>query len=87
MSEILLDQPFAVAEPLPHAEIPPGVTGILTVDLGAIVANWRRLQRRVGAGCIVAATVKADPRAVPSSLARQPKRSFHHLHATAADMG
>jgi len=60
MSEILLDQPFAVAEPLPHAEIPPGVTGILTVDLGAIVANWRRLQRRVGAGCIVAATVKAD---------------------------
>jgi hypothetical protein len=34
-----------------------------------------------------AAAGKADPRAVPSSLARQPKRSFHHLHATAADMG
>jgi len=60
MTEALLDQPFTVAAPAPRTEIPPGVTGILTVDLGAVVANWRRLQRRVGPGCIVAATVKAD---------------------------
>src|SRR5580704_11984463 len=41
-------------------EIPAGVTAILTIDLNAVVANWRLLQRRVGAGCSVAATVKAD---------------------------
>ena len=70
MTEALLE---AVAEPPALTDIPPGTTGILTVDLGAIVANWRRLQRRVGAGCIVAATVKADAYGLglaPVALAR-----------------
>ena len=39
--------------------LPPGATGILTVDLGAIVANWRKLEKKsVPAEC--AAVVKAD---------------------------
>jgi alanine racemase len=63
MTEVLLEQPFSFPDPpLPAdtADIPAGATGILTIDLGAVVANWRRLQQRVGAGCTVAATVKAD---------------------------
>lgn len=53
MTELPLDPPRTPA-------IPVGVTGILNVDLGALVANWRQLQHFVGAGCTVAATVKAD---------------------------
>lgn len=39
--------------------IPPGATGVVTIDLGQIRANWRALAKRVApAGC--AAVVKAD---------------------------
>jgi alanine racemase len=41
------------------AQIPASATGVVTVDLGAIRANWRALAKRVApAGC--AAVVKAD---------------------------
>ncbi len=41
------------------ASIPAGATGVVTVDLGQIQANWRALAKRVApAGC--AAVVKAD---------------------------
>src|SRR5579859_3613647 len=40
--------------------IPARITAVLTIDLAAIAANWRLLQQRVGPGCTVAATVKAD---------------------------
>jgi alanine racemase len=52
MTEMLLDQPLT--------QIPPGATGVLTINLGAIAANWRRVQDHVGADCTVAAVVKAD---------------------------
>lgn len=39
--------------------MPPGATGVITIDLGQIRANWRALAKRVApAGC--AAVVKAD---------------------------
>jgi alanine racemase len=41
-------------------DLPPGATGFVSVDLGALVENWRLLRRQVGPGCIVAAAVKAD---------------------------
>lgn len=59
MSESVTSLPPA-CDAARSAEIPAGVTAILTIDLDAIVANWRLLQQRVGAGCRVAATVKAD---------------------------
>jgi alanine racemase len=48
------------SDPSPVPDIPPGATAVLTVDLAAIAANWRRLQQRVGPACTVAAAVKAD---------------------------
>jgi alanine racemase len=58
-----------VTEPVPSvpdpvvdstpAPLPPGATGILTINLAAIVANWRKLEKKtVPAEC--AAVVKAD---------------------------
>jgi len=48
-----------VAEWASGANIPAGATGVVTVDLGQIRANWRALAKRVApAGC--AAVVKAD---------------------------
>jgi alanine racemase len=42
-----------------QAPLPPGATGILTINLAAIVANWRKLSKKiVSAEC--AAVVKAD---------------------------
>ncbi len=35
-------------------------TAVLTINLGAIAANWRRLRDMVGTGCEAAAVVKAD---------------------------
>jgi alanine racemase len=43
-----------------ESQIPARATAALIVDLGAITANWRALQQRVGPHCTVAATVKAD---------------------------
>jgi|SRR5580658_727776 alanine racemase len=60
MTNALADRPQPIADPPPDIEIPPGVTGVLTIDLGAVVANWHRLRQRVGPGCTVAAVVKAD---------------------------
>ncbi|HLY55117.1 MAG TPA: alanine racemase, partial [Stellaceae bacterium] len=40
--------------------VPAGSGGYVTVDLAAIVENWRRIGRIVGPGCTVAAVVKAD---------------------------
>ena len=44
----------------PTVEAPAGVTGLITVDLQAIVENWRQLAFRVGPGCTTGAAVKAD---------------------------
>ncbi len=49
------------ADPTPHPEsiIPAGAGGVLTIDLDAIVANWRKLEKTaLPAEC--AAVVKAD---------------------------
>jgi alanine racemase len=44
----------------PHSSIPPSEAGgLLTIDLGAIVANWRLLRERSGSA-ETAAVVKAD---------------------------
>ena len=49
-------EPAIDHEPSP---LPPGATGILTIDLASIVANWRKLEKKtVPAEC--AAVVKAD---------------------------
>jgi alanine racemase len=41
------------------AQVPPSATGVITIDLGQIRANWRTLAKRVApAGC--GAVVKAD---------------------------
>ena len=41
------------------AQVPPSATGVITIDLGRIRANWRTLAKRVApAGC--GAVVKAD---------------------------
>ena len=48
-----------VAATAADAPVPPGATGILTIDLDAIVTNWRKLNSQaVPADC--AAVVKAD---------------------------
>lgn len=48
-----------VVEWAPTSQVPPSATGVITVDLGQIRANWRSLAKRVApAGC--AAVVKAD---------------------------
>jgi alanine racemase len=44
----------------PAVEAPAGVTGLITVDLQAIVENWRQMAFRVGPGCMTGAAVKAD---------------------------
>ncbi|HVJ55751.1 MAG TPA: alanine racemase [Aliidongia sp.] len=41
------------------ADLPVGASGIVTVDLEALVENWRILQRQAGT-CAMAAAVKAD---------------------------
>lgn len=49
----------AVAPPSPDANVPATATGILTIDLDAIVANWRKLEGQgVPAEC--SAVVKAN---------------------------
>lgn len=49
----------SMAETPPASAIPAHVNAVLTIDLGAVVANWRRLRDRVApAAC--AAVVKAD---------------------------
>ena len=48
------------APPYPNPLPPNGELGLVSVDLGAIVENWRLIRRRVGHGCEVAAAVKAD---------------------------
>jgi alanine racemase len=51
--------PLRVVERTPAAQIPAGATGVVTVDLAKIRANWRTLAKRVApAGC--GAVVKAD---------------------------
>ena len=47
------------SDALKNDELPPGASGILTIDLDAIVANWRKLEKTaLPAEC--AAVVKAD---------------------------
>lgn len=50
------------SEPSPgrRADDIAGAGGVLTIDLGAIVANWRLLQGRLRKGAACAAVVKAD---------------------------
>jgi alanine racemase len=51
--------PRRVVEWSQAAQVPPSATGVITIDLGQIRANWRTLAKRVApAGC--AAVVKAD---------------------------
>jgi alanine racemase len=54
--------PITSGAPTAHAlpDPPPGAAGVLTIDLGAIAANWRALQAKVGAACRCTAVVKAD---------------------------
>jgi alanine racemase len=48
-----------VVEHVQSAQVPPGATGVIKIDLAQIRANWRTLAKRVApAGC--AAVVKAD---------------------------
>jgi len=44
----------------PAVDAPAGVTGLITVDLQALVENWRQLAFRVGPACLTGAAVKAD---------------------------
>jgi alanine racemase len=51
----------AISDPrLVSLDLPPGANGFVSIDLDAVVENWRLLRRRVGPGCVVAAAVKAD---------------------------
>ena len=51
--------PRRVVEWAQAAQVPPSATGVITIDLGEIRANWRTLAKRVApAGC--GAVVKAD---------------------------
>ena len=51
--------PRRVVEWAQAAQVPPSATGVITIDLGQIRANWRTLAKRVApAGC--GAVVKAD---------------------------
>ncbi|HWK44357.1 MAG TPA: alanine racemase [Stellaceae bacterium] len=52
-----------ISDPLfsdPLAGVPARVTGVLTIDLQAIVRNWRLLADRVGPAVLTTAVVKAD---------------------------
>lgn len=52
---------MSASDPAPHgaSELPAGATGVLTIDLDAVVANWRKLEKAaVPAQC--GAAVKAD---------------------------
>ena len=60
MTTLRVGQALPIPDWPPDADIPSCATGVLTIDLGAVAANWRLLQGRVGAGCQVAATVKAN---------------------------
>jgi alanine racemase len=40
--------------------VPAQATGLLTISLGAVAANWRRLRALTGPACTVAAVVKAQ---------------------------
>ncbi|MEO8421304.1 MAG: alanine racemase [Hyphomicrobium sp.] len=51
--------PRRVVEWANAAQVPPSATGVITIDLGRVRANWRTLAKRVApAGC--GAVVKAD---------------------------
>ncbi len=51
--------PRRVVEWAQAAQVPPSATGVVTIDLAQIRANWRTLAKRVApAGC--GAVVKAD---------------------------
>lgn len=53
-------------------EVPVQATGLLTISLAAVAANWRRIGAEVGKDCTVAAVVKAQAYglgAVPVALA------------------
>ena len=56
-------------------------TGLLTIDLDAVAANWRALAAMAGPGCATGAVVKADgygcgAGAVAGRLAREGAREF-----------
>jgi alanine racemase len=58
MSEASTAAAAQAAEP-PGAALRPAATGVLTIDLAALVANWRKLEKKaVPAEC--AAVIKAD---------------------------
>lgn len=64
-----------------HSEVPAQAGGVLTVDLDAIVANWRTLVARMPAGKTCAGVVKADgyglgAAQVVAALARAGCRTF-----------
>jgi len=54
------DLGFAAGWTPPTVDAPSGVTGLITVDLQALIENWRQLAFRVGPGCLTGAAVKAD---------------------------
>jgi alanine racemase len=72
-------------------DVPPEAGGILTIDLGALAANWRALRDRAG-GAECAAVVKADAygiaieAAVPA-LAAAGCRTFFVAHLSEAVRG
>lgn len=53
------DLPVPVREPETAGAFPAGAGGLLTIDLGALAANWTRLRDQAG-GAECAAVVKAD---------------------------
>ena len=58
-------------------------TGTLTIDLDAIAANWRALDRQSGAGVQTAAVVKASNEWADKQAATNPwcKKAFEHQSA------
>ena len=52
---------MSASDPAPHgaSDLPAGATGVLTIDLDAIVANWRKLEK-TGVPAQCGAAVKAD---------------------------
>ena len=63
----------------------PMGTGTLTIDLDALVENWRALDAKSGAGTETAATVKADGYGLGAArVARAPMTSVATFGDTAA---
>jgi alanine racemase len=65
--------------------VPAHAGAVLTIDLGAVVANWRRLQERLTPGATCAAVVKADAYGcgampVSAALAAAGCRTFFVAH-------